>query len=85
MNWFLKYLGSHSDGLGVGFRRSERRHQRTDGFGQDVKYPLRDSLSKCEVVAREENVAEDDSQGGEDNQPQKAKDVLPNGGVFFCC
>ncbi len=50
-----------------------------------MKYPLRDSVAKCEVVSHEENVAENDSQGGEDDQTQKAKDVLPNGGAFFCC
>ena len=71
--------------LGVGFWGSERRHQRTDGLGEDVKDPLRDPLAKCEVVAREEDVAEDNSQSSEDNQPQKAKDVLPNGGAFFRC
>ncbi len=48
-----------------------------------MKDPLRDSVFECEVVSREENVAHDDSQSGEDDQSQKAEDVLPNGGVFF--
>ncbi len=62
----------------------ERRHQRADGLGQDVKDPLRDSVFECEVVSRKEDVAHDDSQGSEDDQSQKAEDVLPNGGAFFC-
>ncbi len=71
--------------LGVGFRRSEIRHQRTDGLGQDVQYPLRDSLAEGEIISREEDVAQDDSQGGENDQAQKAEDVLPDGGAFFGC
>ena len=69
--------------LGVGFRWGERRYQRTDGLGQDVKDPLRDSVFESEVVSREEDVAHDDSHGSEDDQSQKAEDVLPNGGAFF--
>ncbi len=48
-----------------------------------MKDPLRDSLAECEVVSREEDVGQDDCQGGEDDQSQKAEDVLPNGGAFF--
>ncbi len=48
-----------------------------------MKDPLRDSVFECKVVSREEDVAHDDSQCGEDDQSQKAEDVLPNGGAFF--
>ena len=48
-----------------------------------MKDPLHDSVFECEVVSREEDVAHDDSQSGEDDQSQKAEDVLPNGGAFF--
>ena len=48
-----------------------------------MKDPLRDSVFEGEIVSREEDVAHDDSQSGEDDQSQKAEDVLPNGGAFF--
>ena len=68
------------------FRRwlpAERETASAHGLGQDVKDPLRDSVFECEVVSREEDVAHNDSQGSEDDQSQKAEDVLPNGGAFF--
>jgi len=42
-------------------------------------------MFECEVVSREEDIAHNDSQGSENDQSQKAEDVLPNGGAFFCC
>ncbi len=36
-----------------------------------------------EVVSCEEDIAHQDSEGGENDQPQKTEDVLPNGGTFF--
>jgi len=42
-----------------------------------------DSLTEREVIACEENVAEEDSEGSEDSKPQETKDVTPDGGAFF--
>ena len=64
--------------LGVGFRRSERRHQRTDGLGQDVQYPLRDSLTEGEIISREEDVAQENGDGSKNDEAQQAEDVLPD-------
>ncbi len=48
-----------------------------------MKDPLRDPVFECEIISREEDVTHDDSQSSDDDQSQKAEDVLPNGGAFF--
>ena len=41
-----------------------------DGLGQNVHHPVDDSLFEREVIACEENVAEEDSESSEDGKSQ---------------
>jgi hypothetical protein len=64
--------------LGIGFRGSERWHQSADGFRQEMQHPLRNSLAEREIIAREENVAQDNGESGEDYKAKETEDVLPD-------